>query len=630
MSPIAGVYGRHRQPVNLDGLERIVASPGMRNLAPTDQGCKQLSPVAFAYGAFSACQSNGCTKSPYLASDGLILAFDGQLHNVDEVRHELGVRRCPDVTPLDLVVGAYRKWDVDGFGRLIGEFAFAIWDPKSARLILCRDSLGHHPLYYHLGADQLVWASRCRPIIDGLGLRRTFDEEFVAAFLLGWPSQRSPFSDVLSVPAGHVAIAQHGRVEQRQYWAPDPNRRIRYSNDAEYAEHLTGLLREAVRCRIDSKRPVFCELSGGLDSSTIACLADQLYKTGEVQTPSIHTVSYVFDGAPTADERPYIRLVEEQIGRRGLHVSERDCPVLSPLPGSLYADLPTGQLCYLGRQDRVTREIRRVGAHVLLSGIGGDQLFWSEPPPAFPLADRFADRDYVAVLNQAGVWAGALGWPFLKTVWQGAIWPNLPERLRAATQRDQPIGEWLDPAFARRQNLQLRLITGDGGGGFSRPSQSLQYRLIGRGARTQALQWVSSVGHLDTRHPYLDRRLVEFALAVPIDQSVRPDGTRIMFRKALDGVLPEHIRQRYTKAGPSEAFYRALAREWQWLTPIIENAAVAQHGFVKGDVFASAFKRARHGITTDEVQFQRTLSLELWLRSLEDGGEPQAPYNTAP
>lgn len=624
MSGIAGIYGRHGQAVDLDELERIVASPGMQQLAPGGYEGMSRPPVALACGGgFQTGQSGQRVRSPHVTSDGLILTFEGQLHNGDEVRRALGVRRDLDSTHLDLVIGAYRRWGINGFAHLIGEFAFALWDPHSAHLILCRDSLGQHALYYHVGTDQLSWASRCRPLVDGLALPHTFDEEFIAAYLLGWKSERSPFRDVLPVPAGHVIVAQHGRVEQQRYWTPDPNQYIRYSSDAEYGEHLARLLREAVRCRIDSVEPVFCELSGGLDSSAIVCIADQLCKTGEVPTPSIRTVSHVFDNAATADERPYIGMVEEHIGRRGLHISERECPILSALPSSLYADLPTGQLCYIARQDHVTQVMHQSGAHVLLSGIGGDQLFWSGPPEALPLADRFMARDYIAVVRQAGAWAGALRWPFLKTVWQGAIWPNLPERWRAATQSDDSIGEWLHPDFASRQDLRLRSIVGNGGGGFSRPSQSLQYRLIGQGTRTEALQWVSSVGHVDKRHPLLDRRIVEFALAVPIEQSVRPGRNRIVFRDALDGVLPEPIRQRYTKAGPSEALFRALAREWQPLTTMARGAAVAQHGFIRGDAFMAALKRARHGVITNQVQLQRTLALELWLRSLERGAGAQ-------
>jgi asparagine synthase (glutamine-hydrolysing) len=611
---IAGVYAR-RGPVPLDRLDRIASH--LRHLAPDGERVAQSDPVAVLHGAFHTTARERRIRQPHVTADGLLLAFDGWLDAGADLRRELDVGEQAESTTVDLVAAAYRRWDIDGFARLSGDFALSLWDPAAQRLVLCRDPLGHRPLYYHVSPDIVAWASRCRALVDGLELPFALDADFVAGFLLNWPTARSAFRDVLPVLPGHVVIVERGRLEQRQYWAIDPARRLNYRTDSEYAEHLAALLREVIASHAESDRPVFSELSGGLDSSTIACIAEELRASGAIDTPEIRTVSHVFDRASTSDERKYIRLVEERIGHAGLHLSEEECPILAPLPASLYADLPTGQLLFLSQQDRVTREMQRVGARVLLNGIGGDQLFWSQPPPAMPLADLVAQHRYATLLRSCGEWSRSLRWPLLRTLWHGAIWPTLPHRWRARTQREEKISEWLNPHFVRRLDLRGRLEAPDEDGGFTLPSSVVQSSLVRRGLRSYALVYTSSAGHVEARHPYLDRRLVEFALAVPVERSVRPGQTRIVFRNATTGVLPEPIRLRRSKGGPSEAIYRALVRQWHWLAPLLRDPLVAQYGFVDRDAFSTAVTRARHGLTTHEGQLTATLALELWLRSLD-------------
>lgn len=619
MSPVAGVFARDGEAVSLASLDAIASH--LRHLAPDGERMVRRGPVAMIHGAFHTSALERSVAQPLTTEDGLLVVFDGWLDNQRELRRELAPDARAGNSAAELAAAVYRRWGIDGLGRLVGDFTLSLWDSAVRRLVLCRDALGQRPLYYHLTTDRLAWASRCRPLVDGLGLSGELDEEFVAGFLLNWPTPRSAFRDVQIVPAGHLLIAQDGRVEERPYWAIDPEKRLSYRSDAEYAEHLAALMREVVASLADSDRPVFAELSGGLDSSAIVCIADDVRRKGEVSTPALHTVSHVFEQASTSDERKFIRIVEESIGRAGLHVDEEECPILAPLPPSLYADLPSGQLLFLSQQDRITREMQRVGARVLLNGIGGDQLFWSQPPAALPLADAFAERRFGSIIRSCGQWSRALRWPLVRTLWHGAIWPTLPAGWRARTQRDEQVSEWLDPAFVRRLDIRGRLVAPDEDGGFRRPSSALQYSLVRRGLRSFALTYTSSVGPVAARHPYFDRRLVEFALAAPIERSVRPGYSRMLFRDAMVGVLPEQIRQRRSKGGPSEAIYRALVRQWRWLGPMLRDPLVAQHGFVNRDEFTAALTRARHGLASHEGQLTSALALEFWLRSL-DGARP--------
>jgi len=142
--------------------------------------------------------------------------------------------------------------------------------------------------------------------------------------------------------------------------------------------------------------------------------------------------------------------------------------------------------------------------------------------------------------------------------------------------------------------------------------------------RTFALEPCSAEYYVDLRYPYLDRRLVEFALAIPLEQKVRNGQTRSIVRRALRGVLPEPIRVRTSKAGPDEAFHRAVIRNRHRLIRECTQLRTAEYGFVEPKRFENALVELCHGISTNPVQVMFTLSLELWLRTLEPRSEGAA------
>lgn len=138
-----------------------------------------------------------------------------------------------------------------------------------------------------------------------------------------------------------------------------------------------------------------------------------------------------------------------------------------------------------------------------------------------------------------------------------------------------------------------------------------------------AVQMVSrapyrSRGLIEVANPYLHRPLVEFLLAVPLTQKLRPGETRSLMRRALRGLLPEKVLNRKGKKGPDEAFLRAVAREWSRLRPMFENAQVSSRGYVDNEAFLETLERARHGCHNISLGLVRTITLEFWLRSLQN------------
>ena len=202
------------------------------------------------------------------------------------------------------------------------------------------------------------------------------------------------------------------------------------------------------------------------------------------------------------------------------------------------------------------------------------------------------------------------------TLWRGGLRPFL-QRRGILDEKANPLKGWYDPGFVKRTNLTNRIRGMADDLGFRLPSASLGYSLLRQTMRIFALERSLSNYHVDVRYPFLDRRLFEFALAIPFDQKVRSQETRSVVRRALKGMIPEEIRLRTTKAGPDEAFYRAIAREWPTLSRMCRDLRAADYGFVDAQRFTEALGRARHGETKSTVLLAATIALEFWLRSLE-------------
>jgi asparagine synthase (glutamine-hydrolysing) len=618
VSAIAGVRWLDGGPAPRATLARI--SQDLADVGPDGETRADAPGLCMVHRAFHTDARTRRTPQPVDDGRGLLLSFDGRLDNADEIRSTAGARA--GAAEPELVLAVYRANGVAGFAALVGDFALALWDGPRRRLVLAVDGLGRRPLYYHCGREHLWWASRCRPLARAVCGTTEIDPEFVADFVANRPSQASPFAGVRLVPGGHALVAEHEHVRMVRYWTPDPAHRVEHASDAAYEEHFRWLFEQAVACRLRADGPVACELSGGVDSASIACAADRLLRDAKAEAPSIHTVSHLYRGSATADETPFVAAVEARVNRPALHVWDDEWPLLQPLPPAFRPDLPANALSYIARTDHVTRRLQAMGCRVMLSGIGGDQLFWSQPYAGLPLADLLVRGRLGRLFRTAVEWSRWQGVPLVDTLWQGAVEPLLPRRWQARAGREGAAGAWFDPGFARRTRLAERLLPMPDDAGFRTPSTARQYGLVRATFRPFALERASSEGYVEMRYPYLDRRLVEFALGIPLDQKVRPGETRSVVRRALRGVLPDEVRLRTGKAGPAEAVQRALAREWPRIAAMLREPRLAELGMVSADAFRTAMERARHGVAPAFGQLHKTLSLEIWLRTLE--GSPRS------
>src|SRR5215469_15766831 len=491
--------GRPVDPEYLARAQELLARYG-------PDGCASYSEngASILYCAFHTTKESRQERQPIHLASGAALTWDGRLDNRAEFIGLLcGLSAdSPDAV---IVAAAYERWGAHCFARLAGDWALAIWNPQDRFLILAKDATGTRHLYYCSEPERVTWSTILDPLVLLTAKTFALEEEYIAGWLGMFPATRlTPYAGILSVPPACFVRLAKGRKAVTKYWDFDPGKRISYRRDPDYEEHFRWVFREAVRRRLRSDSPVVAELSGGMDSSSIVCMADAIIAEGVTETPRLDTLSYYDDSEPNWNERPYFTKVEEQRGRAGCRVdiARRDeCELsrnFSALPGSRRPSEIIKQIaCYL----------ESLGARVVLSGRGGDEFLGGVPAPAPELADLLAGARWGLLARQLKRWALQKRKPWWYLAWETTR-AFLPAPL-VSLPESRGAQNWLTPRFAKRNRTAL-----------------MGYRTRWRffGPRPSFQENVSTVETLrrqisclpamcdplsEARYPYLDRDLLE-------------------------------------------------------------------------------------------------------------------------
>jgi asparagine synthase (glutamine-hydrolysing) len=361
------------------------------------------------------------------------------------------------------------------------------------------------------------------------------------------------------------------------------------------------------------------ELSGGLDSSTVACVAADSIRNQLTQTVRFDTVSYVYDESPTSDESKFINCVEEHLGQTGIHVRDEDSSFLPPPEVELDVAAPNPVICSFNYHAALCQLMQETGARVLLTGIGGDQILGASYDPYPLLADLLFARKPKALHRELRLWSQTLDKPYISLLWQKTLVPVLPRSVQAWCKRETTsrLPSWFNAQFAARTKLRERQLPTPDEFGFRFPSDIDRSRSYLSVIKSVSPCYRRELTCLDSSHPFVHRPLVEFLQAIPFEQLLRPGENRSLMRRALRDVLPEKIARRKTKGDPSEGLARAMAREVSMVRSYLTDSRVCAYGFMDSAPLFAAIDRAKHGLEQHAGALLLTISLEFWLRSLE-------------
>lgn len=576
--------------------------------------------ISFSAHGFAVSEVGSGSSHVDRKAAGPVVVWNGRLDNAAELARELGSGLRKDYRDLDLVVSAYARWGTDTFRRIKGDWALLVWNPQERCLILAKDPIGARPLFYTHTAQGVTWSSslawlvRNGPPVSDLNL------EYLAGWLAFFPSAAlTPWSAILAIPPSHYVQFKNKQAVLHRYWDFEPDESIRRLGEFEYEELFRTFFTNAVRRRLRATQPILAELSGGMDSSSIVCVADALLSNETGLTPRLDTISYYDDEEPNWDEKPYFALIEKKRGREGLHVPIDASHYVAALDEKQDFAVVPGELGRTtGRRNTVSGFIRSQNYPYVLCGIGGDEFTGGVPTPIPELADLLAGAKARRFTGQLMQWALSQRRPWIHILSE-ILRSFAPPFLGRFSNIRKPAS-WLSASFCRRYRAVLN--------GYEEPltlwgnRPSFQENLSAVDALRRQLS-ASDVGAEDPAercYPYLDCDFLQFLFNVPREQLLQPGRRRALMRRSLAGIVPDQILSRKRKAFVSRAPRISISAHWEEIRSMTDGMILESLGIVSSAAFRDSLEHVRHGKEVAIVPIQRTLSLECWLRNLAHWG----------
>jgi asparagine synthase (glutamine-hydrolysing) len=501
-----------------------------------------------------------------------------------------------------------------------GAFAFVVWDADAGTVFCARDHFGVKPLYYHLDDDLFAVASAPKALLAIPGVSTDVSDVAVGDFLLHrFEAQTtSCFESIRRLPPAHAMVVGNDDERCRRYWDLDATRTVTLDSDAAYERRFRELFERAVERRLRSKGPVGADLSGGLDSSSIAVTARALLPESE----PLYTFSDMYDEAPSSDEREFIETVARRDGISSEYIFLDDVGIVIDADDvQRYLDHPPHDTTHFGKWERAKR-VSDTGVRVQLKGELGDETV---SHGLAHLPELLKTGRWLRLHRELSALSEVVGTPEHQLLRGNAVAPLVPTRARRFVRRvrGEPIlaeraNPTLDPAFVREHDLRERYRSLEPVVPLFDQSARYQQRqslLSGRLTATfETLDQISAAFGVEPRYPFADARLVEFCLAIPPSQQLSDGWTRSIIRRSLSDLLPDKIQWRPWKAMPGEAFNNALRNDDRQILELLrEPGPLARYLDVEA-LEASYERFADTGGGVDSLALRKALALSVWLQ----------------
>jgi asparagine synthase (glutamine-hydrolysing) len=626
MCGIVGIVRNDTKPVDEALLARM--STAIRHRGPDDEGFYVKGSIGLGIRRLSIIDIKGGQQPIHNQDRTAWIVFNGEIYNYRELREKLEKLGHTFYTNSDteVIVHAYDRYGAECPKHLRGMFAFAIWDERSQELFLARDRVGKKPLLYAQLNGQFVFGSEFSSLLLHPDISREVNFEAIHYYLsfMCVPAPLSAFRAIKKLEPGHILRWRKGEIKIERYWQPDFSRKLKISEE-EAGERTLEVLREAVRVRLMSEVPLGAFLSGGIDSSAVVALMSEL------SSEPIKTFSIGFEEQDFS-ELHHARRIAEHVGADHHEFIVRPnalevLPLLVEHYGEPFADSSAIPTYYVARETRkhVT---------VALNGDGGDESFAGyERYAAMQLAQKYHRLPALlreSVLEQAVsliptsesrrsrvrdakrfLQAASLSKVERYLRWVSVFDADAKRELYSQTFSHETANiharELLEPWFARANGtgivdaaLQADILT-------YLPNDLL----VKVDIATMAVS-------LESRSPFLDHHVIEFAASLPENFKLRGLTTKYILKRVLKRLLPaENLNRRKMGFGvPIGPWFRGEMQPFLRQTLLSDRAL--QRSFFNPDVVRRLIDLHTRSERDYSHQLWTLLMLELWLQRFID------------
>jgi asparagine synthase (glutamine-hydrolysing) len=602
---MCGIAGQYCLDGKTPDTELLAAmSERLIHRGPDSEGTHIGGSIGLAFRRLAIIDLSDEGSQPMTNEDGTLwLVFNGEIYNHPELREELVSKghRFHSHSDTEVILHAYEEWGDACLNRFNGMWAFALWDGRQQRLFCARDRLGIKPFYYTQAGGSFLFASEIKALLahPDSGTR---PDDLTLGTYLAWGvldhSAKTMFAGISQLePAHAMVVTAAGPQKPFRYWDVKVNPAIRsYSPDNGAAARLLAILRDATRIHLRSDVAVGTCLSGGIDSSTLTVLINELVR--DEATASVGARQKTFSAVFRDKRFDESRYIDEIVAATGV-----DAHRVEPAPGQVWDDIdrlvyiqdePFGSLSIYAQY--CVMRLAHEDVKVVLDGQGADEL----------LAGYLAYQgSYLGTLIRTFHWRTALrelagslrhhGGFFRSSVRQILERKKRRNLLKCTAEKIQRYSGRLDLVLHREL-----------------ASTNLPALLHYEDRNAMAFS-------IESRVPFLDYRFVEYVASLPLDQKIRGGVTKTVLRTAIKGIVPESIRCRMDKMGfvtPEEVWMREDLRPF--VLQVLSSDAFLARPYWDADAVIQDYLAFLDGRSSYSPEIWRIVCAELWLRKFFD------------
>ena len=642
MSGLCGIIKFGGSSVDRAEVERMIARAAYRGphgfhyhyQAGVGLACLSMDPTG---------DGSGACRPAVAGSGSLVLVADVRLDNRGECQ-QWQPRAGAFATDVELMLDVLLYDGERGPGRLVGDYAYALWDAGRLELRLSRDAMGMRSLYYRVEPERVLFATEVKQILAASNVPRRLNEQAIAWHLAG---MQTPLGCVFYEgieevkPGEEVLIDMQGRVRQRVVWQPNPDKRIRYRDEREYVEHFRELIIDAMRCRLRARERVGVSLSGGVDSGTIATVAGWLHERGE-STSKIRAYSWAFTEFPECDERENIYRMTNRYGiptheipaeetrplvDDDVHEPDEDDPFMMMYQAFVSKGLAAAAadrvttMFYGDRGDMVCGNFLNDVPGMLRAGL------WSQASRELLLLSRIHDQPRISSVARyvfRPVIAGMISPQFIRKcryqVHQLRSLTTSKDGIRAFRLRSGPsgrVGQHVCDNFLERAKMPPLDPVYAKAEGWKKTAARQRYIYIFAPFLMRGLTYNErecAKHGVEYSDPWSDRRIAEFILACPQHYVNRASEPKRIARRAMQGIMPDDAVNAARKVSPSPLYEGALRNQaYGKVMRLITDSSCAERGYIDEELLRKRF----FGFVRGQAPYfdvWSVISLEKWLR----------------
>lgn len=633
MSAVAGWVRWDGAPVPPDSIQAMLQSMPYR--APHGMGLWCSGSVALGHGMLQATPESLAETQPWAnENETIVVVMDGRVDNRDDLRRKLRGHSAQlrNGTDVELVLRAYEVWGDACAQHIIGECVFFVWDVRQRRLYAARDVAGTRHFYYHHGTQGFGFASEIRALLTQPAVQRTLNEKRLLDFFTDEydciDEVGTVYQDILRLPAGHCLSVDERGLRIWRYWRADAVQELRFSSRQECVEAFREQLKVAIESRLRHVRPVAAMLSGGLDSSAVVGVISKDLRHRLTQPLRTYSMANE-DTAHCPDALSVASIVKADPWLASTLLTSKDVDaVAGDFPGRVRdADDPFDAL-HGWAYDLIHRAAAQDGCGTLFDGMAGDALFYSPSATLIALMSHgqyFRALSVLRGLKELGWPAGELMRNMASHQFGGLVPQFVMEHLRRRqAERSVRVGS----QRLIREDKSLPLIRG------YRTSVLEQARVLrdqGERVRHAYRFHTGLLAHsheirsnaiarygMEYRSPFSDRRMIEFAVALPFGYKLADPWYKSLLREMSVDCLPsEVVWRRRVGYHPGASFFARLAdalRGESGAGPLQDRVRHQMLGLLKLDAIQPLTGGAdRPALTAEILPFLKTYVTARWL-----------------